>query len=729
MIKTRFNSIWNNTRILLLLILPLVDAFAPLSSMWYNPSCRRFTSSSDHDSTSLSIRGSQRQDYWEYAQGDEYNDEYNDLPLRRERYPSVREKDRSGSQIGTELKNMPIMQEAVDDYYLDDIDDDDILKLDRPRRRGTSPRRSNNGVDLYYYYYDDDDDDDSDDDLLDEEGAMGNFWSNPGASLDPAPLVPSSRTSSRSRRGGNVNGGGGGGGGGGATTTASSRKRKRTTFRSGIPEPPPPVRDLYNRLFWYGFDIDDTDSPGDKTMFGGTKGKFNGLAFMYDGGPKMPPEKRRRRPRSAVDDDVDEDDGIVNGDDLYGPEERNKDDYQMDRIETNDRARRPWRAVTPPYDEPGTLPSDPTRVSSRQRVRRRQRRSKRSYERDDVEDDNFRRPDNNQFTSQVSSWFDVDAEVDEDDDEDTSRNRRSRRGNDGYEEEKPFNPFEIFLGMNRENLSRQAEEYDRQMGLGNGEQPSRRRRNPRRPQRAGFAYPYDAQEDDDMPPVAEFETVPEVDLERKNQVPLTPVKKSTPTTPRRELTWEERAMAVERVPPADIPAWGPSGDLGVDARSHAISEAMQDILEAKQRVEAKEAKVEKSREELSILKVDVELQRKRLRQLRDDARKVQERLRDLDLDIDDAARAYRYAQLQLKAARDEMAEVEARHWAVLSFYSPSQAKNGIEEAFREFEESEPAAKRFREKMMKEQKQQEEEKQSKASDASGQERPEDDSPSS
>eukprot|EP00977_Amphora_coffeiformis_P023963 scaffold14789_cov150-Amphora_coffeaeformis.AAC.1 len=702
MVNTRLNAIWNGG-IALLLIVPLAETFAPLST-WREAQRRVASSSSSaHDSTLFSTRGPRSQDYWEY---EEERDE--DSLSRSERYPPpVREKYVGGSQAETELKNMPL---EADDYYLDDDDEDDVLKLDRPRRRDASPRRSKRDVDLYY---DDADDeyDDPDGGTL-EEGAMGNFWSNPDASLDPAPLVPSSRRPpplSRTRR----------------STAAAPRKRKRTTFRSGIPEPPPPVKDLYNRLFWYGFDPDDTDSPADKTMFGGTKGKFNGLAFMYDGGPKMPADKRRRRPRNVVEEDDDE---------YYGPGGEDEDDYRLDsEVDPIDRAR-PKRAVTPPYDEPSTLPSDPTRVSSSQRLRRRQRRSRRSYEIDDAEDDSFRRPGNRRSSSQVSNWFDVDAEVDTDEDDDyenTSRSRRSRRRDD-YEEEKPINPFEIFFGTNRENLSRQAEEYNRQMGLGVDEQRPRRRRNPRRPQRVGFAYPYDAQDDDDMPPVAEFETVPEVDpvVERKSRdAPLAPVDKTAPSTPRRDLTWEERAMAIERVPPADIPAWGPSGELGVDARSHAISEAMQDILEAKRRVEAKEAKVEKSREELSILKVDVELERKRLRQMRDDARKVQQMLRDLDLDIDDAARAYRYAQLQLKAARDEMAEVEARHWAVLSFYSPSQAKNGIEEAFREFEESEPAAKRFREKMMKEQKQQEQEMENKTDDAAGQERTEDDNASS
>ena len=179
--------------------------------------------------------------------------------------------------------------------------------------------------------------------------------------------------------------------------------------------------------------------------------------------------------------------------------------------------------------------------------------------------------------------------------------------------------------------------------------------------------------------------------------------KSVSSSPpaKRELTWEERSMAIERVPPPDVPAWGPKGDLGMDARSYAISEATQDILAAKRRVEAKEASVEKRREELSILKVDTEMDRKSLRQQRGDPRRIQQRLRELDEDVEAAARDFRYARMQLDAARTELVEVEKRHWAVLSFYNPAQAENGIEEAFREFEESEPVGRWFREKRMEE----------------------------
>ena len=46
------------------------------------------------------------------------------------------------------------------------------------------------------------------------------------------------------------------------------------------------------------------------------------------------------------------------------------------------------------------------------------------------------------------------------------------------------------------------------------------------------------------------------------------------------LTWEERALAVERVPPANVPAWGPTGDLGIDARTKALQDVLQDIATA-----------------------------------------------------------------------------------------------------------------------------------------------------
>jgi hypothetical protein len=289
--------------------------------------------------------------------------------------------------------------------------------------------------------------------------------------------------------------------------------------------------------------------------------------------------------------------------------------------------------------------------------------------------------------------------MDDDPIEEEVRGRRPRR--DDGATDRPFNPLDVFFGVNRQSLSRRADLYNRQMGI--DERSPRRQRNSQRPRRSGYAYRYEAEEEEDVldiPPVADYETIIEEDT-ASTTGGLQPVQQP-PAEPLRKLTWEERSMAIERVPPADIPAWGPSGDLGVDARSHAISNAMQDVLEAKRKVQMRETKVDKSREELSILRVDTELERKRLGQMREDSRHLQQNLRELDLEVEDAARAFRYSQLQLQAAKEELAEVEARHWGVLNFYNSDQAESGVDEAFRELEEIEPAVRRYREKLNEEQ---------------------------
>lgn len=55
----------------------------------------------------------------------------------------------------------------------------------------------------------------------------------------------------------------------------------RSSFRSGAPPPPRPVKALYDKLFWFGFDPDVTQ-PTDRTMFGGTRGKFNAMDLLND---------------------------------------------------------------------------------------------------------------------------------------------------------------------------------------------------------------------------------------------------------------------------------------------------------------------------------------------------------------------------------------------------------------------------------------------------------------
>lgn len=88
---------------------------------------------------------------------------------------------------------------------------------------------------------------------------------------------------------------------------------------------------------------------------------------------------------------------------------------------------------------------------------------------------------------------------------------------------------------------------------------------------------------------------------------------------------------------------------------------------------------------------DAELQRRQLEDSRANARRAQERLRQIELDIDGASRVLRRARSRVQLARDQLAELQARHWAVLGFYNPDQAEEKVAEALKEFRLSESTA--------------------------------------
>jgi hypothetical protein len=478
------------------------------------------------------------------------------------------------------------------------------------------------------------------------------------------------------------------------------------------------VADLYNRLFWYGLDpAGDASSPADPTMFGGTKGKFNGLAYLNEGVGVMPRDKLNRAPRrepGARDggggaDDDDDDDGTP-----YW-EDSDEDDYDGGgtgaRQGLGERVPARPAPVTPPYDPPQFMRSAPTQVPyprrrppPEPRGGRRRGGGGRGSSRDDGDDGG------DWVSREVSSWFGPD-DAPGSEGRDPGRRRPSSR----RQKSEPWSLFgalEAFLGLDRIDMDSRAAEYDRQMGIGRagrsrsappppepgyeGEREGSRRTE----RRKGYAYRY--RDDDGTPPVAEVEAVSDDEMASgegapKMDDPAAGASESPGNDSETDLSWEERALAVERVPPAGIPAWGPTGDLGVDARTKAILDALEDIQLAKGRVSERKSAVEKAKENVSILRVDAELEKKRIRNTMEEARVIQERIRRIDYEIQDASRALRYAQSRLQMAQDELAALERRHWAVLSFYNPAQVEEAVKDAIREFEESEPAARLHREK--------------------------------
>ena len=205
----------------------------------------------------------------------------------------------------------------------------------------------------------------------------------------------------------------------------------------------------------------------------------------------------------------------------------------------------------------------------------------------------------------MSSWFgpndtnDVDDEPDwQDDDYERAPRRRQRRKADN----EPLSFTGILDGIfrvNRKEVDMNAAMYNRQMGLDKRNRPQRRERPSRRRRQA---YPYveerretiadsdaDYDEDLELMDVVDVDAVIEIEVE-----PEEPKRK-------RERTIDERAAAFERVPPS-VPAWGPSGEVGVDARTKATLDALEDIREVTRKVELKEEECIEAKEDFVVMK-------------------------------------------------------------------------------------------------------------------------------
>ena len=409
------------------------------------------------------------------------------------------------------------------------------------------------------------------------------------------------------------------------------------------------AKDFYERLFWYGFDPDESEQVGDKTVFGGTKGKFNGLAFLQATEvPRRPvrsrleQQQRRTLPpsrqgrRRTIDDEED-------GDDYYYDDDDDEDDdgysYADDRengpnTRVNRRMPSTRTNVTPPEDIPNPRNerrANPPLDPQQRRKRPRPRRDDDFYDMDEEEESSN---GGDWISKQVSSWFSGADDEDYDDDDDdyddgrsTGRQQR-RRQRTGKNEWSPLNLLDAFLGVNREELAYKADMYNSKMGIGprrRSQRPStdvsqrdqRRQEQPReKRRRPGYAYRYNAEEEmdeEDEAFVVDVEPVARRDansldgkstMENKAEKDQGEAEESSSSNGRiKELTWEERALAVERVPPADIPGWGPSGELPYDARTKAIMDALEDIQTARHKVEACEKREALAKEEITILKV------------------------------------------------------------------------------------------------------------------------------
>jgi hypothetical protein len=202
-------------------------------------------------------------------------------------------------------------------------------------------------------------------------------------------------------------------------------------------------------------------------------------------------------------------------------------------------------------------------------------------------------------------------------------------------------------------------------------------------------------DDDDSPTVLDIDATIEEDslsdketldaVEKGSSEETRAAKNDNARSEKGEKSWEERQAAVERVPPSDVAAWGPKGELPINARQKAIEDALKDIQTAKRKLNERIKKEIKARDEVAILNVDAKAQRLKIEQSRRGGpRYGTERLRQTELEIDEASRQLRRAKKRVDIARDELEELEDRHYALLSYYSPDQANRVIGEALDEF---------------------------------------------
>ena len=426
-------------------------------------------------------------------------------------------------------------------------------------------------------------------------------------------------------------------------------------------------------------------------MFGGTKGKFNGLAFLLDDPQaprgKPPPENFRRGQRANMGDDYyyDEDDmprrpfqydNINGGGDGKGPpytrlESQSPDDDDYPPHFAAD-ANRKYYFVTPPNDLPIIRVEENLKPEFRQSeaqdlLRQRRRDAQNIWQGGDIlnSQDGYayngasrrRRNNNNNdedwASKKVANWFRDDGdEADGYDglrDDQYERPSGNRRGRSRQTWANPTDVLGAFFRMDKREMERQAEMYNQNMGIG----PKRDRPadGPREERRKGYAYRYDVDDADDSPIVdadvivsdveetkediaaAEAEAAPEEPpivkqvnetgsvkatkatteeppVEKRPNIPKQNQRQSQsrpPEQPRKEKPsraddWEQRALARERIPPK-VPAWGPNGDLGMDAQEKAYYDAVQEVSNGEIRLEQRKKQLEEAEERIEILKL------------------------------------------------------------------------------------------------------------------------------
>jgi len=257
-------------------------------------------------------------------------------------------------------------------------------------------------------------------------------------------------------------------------------------------------------------------------------------------------------------------------------------------------------------------------------------------------------------SKEVSNWFEEDQGGYSDESSTTQNEdlnwRQSRRGRSRSILSGVKNAVDDILG----DFDNQAEAYDRSMGQ--------------------YLRRVDNSGSDVVDPVRSEESASQSREQRSKwqKAALRTKQVLDQTKKRRVLSQEERSFAMERVPPVGIKAWGPTGDLGIDARTKAILDAREELREAERVLELMKEKTARAREEVVILRTDEELAKKRLKL--EDPRRAREQLRELTREIDAASRTFQIARSYESNAQDLLERIEDRHWGLLNIMREEEAQ-------------------------------------------------------
>lgn len=471
----------------------------------------------------------------------------------------------------------------------------------------------------YYYYYDDDDDDDENDyydDEEDEDFVMegddeeedypslekeGNYWYNPAGQ----PVAPPRYTyknprevdtydgdddyyddelydedddytrnyyytkgeelpppNTRRRRG-----------------KKNISNKRSSSFRNTIRpmEPPKLLQEFYKQFFWYGLDDAEQENTNDndKMFIGGTRGKFNALDILQQ--TKATTTGRRRRRTSSS-----------------SPRRRG---YKTE--EDDD------------YFDSATLSS-----------------SSSSSKKPPGLFSTLFTPPNDKLNQQVTSWLDDDEDDYDKEAEDydpysykdrkrTTRKQIQKPPKDKDDDDDDDDNSPTFIDSILQQQDKFAKQYDQQFGLNKKQKPLNTAAtkkptsgiNRRRYQQTewndiddeDYYYDDDILNEKVNSTVRDTSTSEAVENSTEEVTPLSTTMSSATTVSavnnstdtitwneedellsigRSNYSWQDRAEAQERIPPAGMGAWGPKGSLGVDARTQVAFNIKQQLQEA-----------------------------------------------------------------------------------------------------------------------------------------------------